>query len=69
VNSPYRTFRVLEAIAPPSLEASVAPDGEAAYVITLRPVPGASIPGDAFLRIRTDVAAQPDVLVPFRLAE
>lgn len=69
VRSPYRAFRVLEVLAPPSLETSVAPDGDAAYVITLRPVTGAVVSGDAFLRIRTDVAAQPDILVPFLLAE
>lgn len=69
VQSSYRAFRVLEVIAPPPLEASAAPDGDAAYVITLRPVAGAVVSGDAFLRIRTDVAAQPDILVSFLHAE
>ncbi|HOW96680.1 MAG TPA: hypothetical protein P5567_09050 [Kiritimatiellia bacterium] len=69
VQSPFRAFAVQEAIAPPSLETSISGEGPAAYAITLRPVPGAVVSGDAYLRIRTDVAAQSDLLVPFRRAE
>lgn len=69
VRSLDRAFSVQAATVPPVMETTVAPDGPRAYLLTLRPVPGGVSPADAYLRIRTDVAVQPDILVPFRRAE
>ena len=61
-----RPFLIKEVVAPPPWEAKWTQPGASAGVITLTLPPDSPPPEPAVLRIRTDVAVQPEILVLLR---